>query len=620
MEKWSFPSTDDGEIEGYANPGLELFKGNPLEALTREICQNSLDAQSGDRTVIVEFQKYDIAPKDFPGMIAMKDIIQYCDDFWRDKTNKKVIHFLDNAKLALSGPKMCVLRISDFNTKGLSGAYAKGSEITPWIKLVKGNAISTKEGDSAGSYGIGKAAAFVNSAIQTVFYRTISSDDKKAAQGVARLMSFENPYEGNIRRAVGYYGDPEGNMPVGSISQLDKIFMRTTAGTDVFIPAFTGFTSDGKWVKKMICEVLENFLISIYSKKLIVKIQDKEINADKISQFIAQNDRSAKDAYCFNKIMISDKEKIITDELDFHGLGKLRLKLLYDQGLNKRILVVRKSGMKISEIPRLPVSISYTGILELEGYELNEFFRDMENPQHTRWEPNRHTEPELAKKYKNEVENWVREKINEHIENIAGAESDINTKDLFSAAADTTESFSDTRSEEGITDTVQSVDISYVEKKSKTMKKSSGEGDTLENGRVDEFGRSSAIRSHTGGKPLKKGKPGGEADDKGNDQVKKGTRIVKAGVRAVATVTGTYILMIKTTNDIINGKLEILSSGENGKGSIIQVEKAEHDGKPLEIKDGKICIGDVQAEEDFRISFEIKDRKKYSIEVKVYGN
>ena len=52
----------------------------------------------------------------------------------------------------------------------------------------------------------------------------------------------------------------------------------------------------------------------------------------------------------------------------------------------------------------------------------------------------------------------------------------------------------------------------------------------------------------------------------------------------------------------------------------MEVEKAEHDGKLLEIKDGKICIGDVQAEEDFRISFEIKDRKKYSVEVKVYGN
>lgn len=48
--------------------------------------------------------------------------------------------------------------------------------------------------------------------------------------------------------------------------------------TDIFIPAFTGVTADGKWVKKMICEVLENFLISIYKKKLIVRIQDKEIS------------------------------------------------------------------------------------------------------------------------------------------------------------------------------------------------------------------------------------------------------------------------------------------------------------------------------------------------------
>ena len=64
MEKWSFPSKCHGEIEGYANPGLEMFKGNPLQALTREICQNSLDAGDEDKTVIVEFQKYGYTTND----------------------------------------------------------------------------------------------------------------------------------------------------------------------------------------------------------------------------------------------------------------------------------------------------------------------------------------------------------------------------------------------------------------------------------------------------------------------------------------------------------------------------------------------------------------------------
>ena len=44
MMKWNFPSRDNGQIEGFSNPGLAWFKGDPLQALAREICQNSLDA------------------------------------------------------------------------------------------------------------------------------------------------------------------------------------------------------------------------------------------------------------------------------------------------------------------------------------------------------------------------------------------------------------------------------------------------------------------------------------------------------------------------------------------------------------------------------------------------
>lgn len=41
MIKWNFPSRNNGDIEGFSNPALEWFKGNPLRAMAREICQNS---------------------------------------------------------------------------------------------------------------------------------------------------------------------------------------------------------------------------------------------------------------------------------------------------------------------------------------------------------------------------------------------------------------------------------------------------------------------------------------------------------------------------------------------------------------------------------------------------
>lgn len=624
MEKWIFPSKNHGEIEGYANPGLEMFKGNPLQALTREICQNSLDAEDDNKTVVVEFSKYNIKQNEFPGMLELGQVISLCDEFWKDNMNRKTEAFLNKAQEILKSDDLCVLRVSDFNTIGLSGAYVTGKEISPWIKLVKGNAISTKNGNSAGSYGIGKAAAFVNSAFQTVFYRTMAKNGEVATQGVARLMSFESPNsleEDKICRSVGYYGNPDNNMPVKNIKELDNIVSRISPGTDLFIPGFTGATADGKWISKMICEILENFLVSIANSKLIVRIQEKEINAETLRYFIARNERKAKDAYFFNKIIAGGQDKIIEDYYDFHGMGKLHLRLLYGSNLNKKILVVRKSGMKITEISGLPKSGSYTGILGLEGYELNAFFREMENPQHDRWEARRHPDSKLAREYKNEVEDWVKQKINAHIENIAGSEVDLDTGDLFlSSQQSAAEVFSDMQKQENVIDTVKSIDISIIEKKSKTIKKPEMNGDSRETGKVDEFGKYSAIRSHKGEKGIKAGKSRGEIDKKGNDQIKKGMSKIEASVRSMTMLDGRYKLILYSSSNITEGEIEVISSGENGKGGLLQVENVKNGEKKLQVKNGKIKIGTMKKGEKVEITFNIPDTQRYALGVNLYGN
>ena len=64
MIGWSFPSRNNGDIEGFSNPALEWFKGSPLRALAREVCQNSLDAQYEDlfRKERVSMQSVWMAP------------------------------------------------------------------------------------------------------------------------------------------------------------------------------------------------------------------------------------------------------------------------------------------------------------------------------------------------------------------------------------------------------------------------------------------------------------------------------------------------------------------------------------------------------------------------------
>lgn len=162
---WKFLSRGFGETEGYSNGSIAEFKGNPLQALAREVCQNSLDAADGSgKPVIVEFQTSTMRIDDFPGMKYMRKVIDACADYWKTNGDINTSTFLKQAKQCLKSNTFTVLRISDYNTTGVKGAFSDEA-ITPWGSLVKGNAFSVKTdmSNAAGSYGIGKAAPFVSS-------------------------------------------------------------------------------------------------------------------------------------------------------------------------------------------------------------------------------------------------------------------------------------------------------------------------------------------------------------------------------------------------------------------------------------------------------------------------
>lgn len=155
--------------------------------------------------------------------------------------------------------------------------------------------------------------------------------------------------------SVGYFGETNGNIAVPNMAELDRLYARTDVGTDLFVPGFN-FVVDGKndWINQMIGEILENFLMAIEYKNLVVSIEGRDITRDTVRYAIARNQKYAKDAYYFNKILMAEPDKIVDEDYNFHGMGQLRLRLLYANDLNKKILVVRKSGMKISEIKGLP--------------------------------------------------------------------------------------------------------------------------------------------------------------------------------------------------------------------------------------------------------------------------
>lgn len=630
MIGWSFPSRNNGDIEGFSNPALEWFKGSPLRALAREVCQNSLDAQyEEDEPVRIEFKKEFVSTSLFPGMTGLQSILLKCKSFWSKEGNEKTHTFINTALRDLREGKICVLRVSDYNTKGLEGPYSS-YEITPWVSLVKGSAFSVKSSGktAAGSYGIGKAAPFINSKYQTVFYRTKNIAGETAVQGVAHLMSFLDESYGDvdpIRRSVGYFGETNGNIAVPNMTELDRLYARTDVGTDLFVPGFN-FVVDGKndWVNQMIGEILENFLMAIEYKNLVVSIEGQDITRDTVRYAIARNQKYAKDAYYFNKILMAEPDKIVDEDYNFHGMGQLRLRLLYANDLNKKILVVRKSGMKISEIKGLPKGISYTGILELQGEQLNVFFREMENPTHDKWEPNRHSNPSLAKMYRTELEEWVKSVIRQKVEEMSGAEVLIDTGNLFNTAGKNepprSDDDSDVPKKENVIDTTKNVEIVINPKKTTSVRGASGSGSRKVSGTIDDVGNLSGHRHRDGEQPQNPTGRKGREDQGGQDSVFSGMTYINVLVRVISVGGGVNRLICIPEKNLSYGEVQIFATGENGKSMPIRINNIIKGTNQASIKDGKIILKGISQGEKVVVDFQVSGRQNYAMGVEVSGN
>ena len=633
--RWVFPSRGYGALEGYSNPGLEMFKGEPIRAMAREVCQNSLDAKKNNNLPLrIEFERIYMKVSDFPGMDDMRDVLMKCKKFWIQQNDGKTNEFIKNAIDAIAGEKFFVLRISDYNTLGLQGAF-DNDEFNPWKSLVQGDAFSVKtSGSAAGSFGIGKAAPFVVSKLQTVFYRTYDAKEVRAAQGVTHLVSFEGEAsvsgEDKIRRSTGYFGDGYENRAFKSIQQLDNICKRIEHGTDLFVPGFNFVTGHStEWDDEIIIEILDNFLYAIYSGKLEVVVNKAFINKKTVEGYINRYLPKTKQAAAFFEVIREDNDAVIEEIKDFHKLGTLRLRLLYTPEANKKVLVVRHSGMKISDIPSLPRGISFTGFLELQGEELNKFFRRMENPQHNKWEHKRHSNPDKAKQFKEEVESWVRDFIGEKIKEISGLEMDIDVSAYFMASEkENSTPINDREKIENVVDSVKSISVQQDAPKPKNFKVKDIGGNQgqssrsrMRSGKIDDVGEGFGHRKRTGTEMggLPTGRKG-VGQEQGEDFLYEQMREVDVNARIIKKSSGINKLIF-TAEDIINkGELEIVTVGENGKPLQLVVKSVKGIDLDADVEAGHIVISGVEAKRKYSLEFEVYAIKTYAMGVKAYGN
>ena len=223
MAYWYFPSNDHGENKGINDSGVATFRGTPLKSLAREICQNSLDAATG-KTVRVDFSNFEIPTSNIPDANVLKQTFAKCLAYWDGQKAKTTKDFFKNAFEKINAETVSVLRISDFETKGLTGSKETTDINTDWMRLTKSSGSSDKKGPAGGSFGIGKFAPFACSDFSTVFYNTYDIEDVCAYQGVSRLVTFERD-DGETTQGIGYFGNDR-NTPVYSALNLDPSFAR----------------------------------------------------------------------------------------------------------------------------------------------------------------------------------------------------------------------------------------------------------------------------------------------------------------------------------------------------------------------------------------------------------
>lgn len=629
--KWRFPINDNGLIKGISDSGIETFKGTPYKSLAREICQNSLDARlSEEKPVEVVFHQFSILSDMVPGFRDLKKAIEQAAEFSKtQKSDKNADRFFKKALAVISAKKITCLRISDYNTTGLTGSGEKFN--SPWINLVKAEGSSNKGGTKGGSFGIGKMAPYALSDIRTVIYSTYDQDGISASQGVVRLPSFEIAAD-KIADGIGFYGG-EKNTPLRSQIVLgpdSKARSGRDFGTDIYI---LGFREDPEWIERITVSILDGFLYAIMNRSLKVVVQDQVIDPaslpDLMEEYAGKFDEHA-DAY-YEVLASKDHPGTASFTENIDNLGNASLIMKIKPGFPRKAAMIRKTGMKIEDKAGISGTIPFAGVLVIEGDELNQFLRTMENPQHTKWEPDRAENKTRAKRVKSALTRFIKNSLKSLVKINESDSIDPHTGEFLSLSND--EQPSAAQKHETVTDKVDNTEIKYpdVSKKPKTAVvppikpalpvpgtddqsssdngggagKRGGKGDTEQPGGPNPSDHNRGPHDGTGEKTSSKKK---------HSLLNVSQRIMSAD-RSV----GKYRLFLTADADAENVLVDVYLSAENDRYAAALRKASDASGNPLAVTGNRISGISLAKGQRIPIDFWLDDNEPSAAEVVVYG-
>lgn len=424
MEGIRFLTNEANKVEGLAYAGFETFKGSPYTSCARETGQNSRDAAVGKEPVRVAFNLLELNRAEVPFADQLQHSIDCCLNAPQDPKTRA---HLERARQTIAADIIKVLEISDVNTTGLTGPVDDPTSV--FTALVKGDGVTNKaDSTSAGSYGIGKNAAYAVSDLQTVIYSSRyiqkkSDQVKFAAQGRLRLISHT---DGEKKLgAEGYWGNP-GFAAIEDESCVPPWITRKDIGTSIFA---VGFREQENWVDRMALSLATNFFLAIDRQQIEFSLKSESVKISQhsldgilasahIKQAAEDNDQILELERAQRLLRCIRSDASSKHAIQVPGLGEFTLHLLIAEGLPREVHVLR-NGIYICDnfakfglpMKRFPGTRQFIAVLEPAtgetGKKPSELLKQLENPAHDAFEPERIIEVGDLQKAKTQIKTLI---------------------------------------------------------------------------------------------------------------------------------------------------------------------------------------------------------------------
>lgn len=389
---WEFRKITTIE-EPVFNNVLERFYNLGLDGLVRENIQNSLDGKlkGSNMPVEVKIKTGDIPASEIPGIDEIKRHIQSLKGE-NSYTKETIAHM----KKEMEKEIVPFISFEDSNTKGLTGAEhgENFQEGDTWgVYAYKKGVHFTEHDDElektrGGSHGVGKIACNAASDIYMMFFANCDVNGKQYIGGTTQLI--EHNLDGNNYRASGYFTKVEKDTYFPFENHFAPVFQKNTRGLKIIIPYLrTQYIGEENAIRS----VCDNFFVAILQKKLVVYVNDYEINNKTICRIVSDPEMYPEQNFaemknCFTPLYINthfEKEPILIKIQDKNTEYNFRLYLQYEEEIKRaRVAVVRGIGMKIEDKKiKGYVNSPFNGVLIPVSSEEDIFLKSLENESHT---------------------------------------------------------------------------------------------------------------------------------------------------------------------------------------------------------------------------------------------